>query len=46
MYFIVNAIIGASVVGIAIGAVLYSRISRHYYIEIGTIPLAAFNLCL
>ena len=43
--FIVNAIIGASGIGIAIGAVLYSRISRHY-IEIGTIPLAAFGMSL
>ena len=43
--FIVNGIIGASGFGIAIGAVLYSRISKHY-IEIGTIPLAAFGMSL
>jgi acyl-[acyl-carrier-protein]-phospholipid O-acyltransferase / long-chain-fatty-acid--[acyl-carrier-protein] ligase len=43
--FIVNGVIGASGVGIAIGAVLYSRISRHY-IELGTIPLSAFGMSL
>ena len=43
--FIVNGIIGASGFGIAIGAVLYSRISKHY-IEIGTIPLSAFGMSL
>ena len=40
--FMINGVIGASGIGIAIGAVLYSRISRHY-IEVGTIPLASFG---
>lgn len=41
--FIINGVIGASGIGIAIGSVLYSRISRHY-IEVGTIPLASFGM--
>jgi acyl-[acyl-carrier-protein]-phospholipid O-acyltransferase / long-chain-fatty-acid--[acyl-carrier-protein] ligase len=41
--FIINGVIGASGIGIAIGSVLYSRISRHY-IEVGTIPLSAFGM--
>ena len=43
--FMINGVIGASGIGIAIGSVLYSRISRHY-IEVGTIPLAAFGMAL
>ena len=43
--FMINGVIGASGIGIAIGAVLYSRISRHY-IEVGTIPLASFGMAL
>jgi acyl-[acyl-carrier-protein]-phospholipid O-acyltransferase/long-chain-fatty-acid--[acyl-carrier-protein] ligase len=43
--FIINAVIGASGIGIAIGAVFYSRISKHY-IEVGTIPLGAFGMSL
>ncbi len=41
--FVINGVIGASGIGIAIGSILYSRISRHY-IEVGTIPLAAFGM--
>jgi len=43
--FIINGVIGASGIGIAIGAIIYSRISKHY-IEIGTIPLASFGMAL
>ena len=43
--FVINGVIGASGIGIAIGSILYSRISRHY-IEVGTIPLAAFGMAL
>lgn len=41
--FVINAVIGISGVGIAIGSVLYSRISRHY-IEVGTVPLSSFGM--
>ncbi len=37
--FVINGVIGASGIGIAIGSILYSKISKHY-IEVGTIPLA------
>ena len=43
--FIINGVIGASGIGIAIGSLLYSRVSRHY-IEVGTIPFAAFGMAL
>ena len=43
--FIINGVIGASGIGIAIGSILYSKISK-YYIEVGTIPLAAFGMAL
>jgi acyl-[acyl-carrier-protein]-phospholipid O-acyltransferase / long-chain-fatty-acid--[acyl-carrier-protein] ligase len=43
--FIINGVIGASGIGIALGAIMYSRISKHY-IEVGTIPLAAFGMAL
>ncbi|MDX9960074.1 MAG: acyl-[ACP]--phospholipid O-acyltransferase [Aliarcobacter sp.] len=42
---IINGVIGASGIGIAIGSILYSKISK-YYIEVGTIPLAAFGMAL
>jgi len=41
--FVINAVIGVSGVGIAVGSLLYSRISRHY-IEVGTIPLSALGM--
>ena len=43
--FMINGVIGASGIGIAIGSILYSKISKHY-IEIGTIPLAALGMAL
>ena len=43
--FVINGVIGASGVGIAIGSLLYSRLSKHY-IEIGTIPLASIGMAL
>ncbi len=43
--FIINGVIAASGIGIAIGSILYAKISRHY-IELGTIPLAAFGMAL
>ena len=42
---IINGVIGASGIGIAIGSIMYSKISK-YYIEVGTIPLAAFGMAL
>ena len=43
--FVINGVIGASGIGIAIGSVIYSRLSKHY-IEVGTIPLSAFGMAL
>ena len=43
--FIINAVIGVSGIGIAIGSIIYSRISRHY-IEVGTIPLASIGMAI
>ncbi len=43
--FVINGVLAASGVGIAIGSVIYSRISKHY-IEVGTIPLAAFGMAI
>ncbi len=43
--FIINGVIGASGIGIAIGSIIYSKISKHY-IEVGTIPLASFGMAL
>ena len=43
--FMINGVIGASGIGIAIGSILYSKISKHY-IEIGTIPFAALGMAL
>ncbi len=41
--FVINGVIAASGVGIAIGSFIYSRLSKHY-IEVGTIPLAAIGM--
>ena len=43
--FVINAVIASSGVGIAIGAFIYSRVSK-YYIEVGTIPLASVGMSL
>ena len=43
--FVINGVIAASGVGIAIGAAMYSKISKHY-IEIGTIPLSAIGMAV
>jgi len=43
--FVINGIIAASGIGIAIGAIIYSRLSK-YYIEIGTIPLSFLGMAL
>lgn len=32
-------------IGIAIGSIIYSKISKHY-IEVGTIPLSTFGMAL
>ncbi len=41
--FIINVVIATSGIGIAIGSMIYSKISKHY-IEIGTIPLSAIGM--
>ena len=41
--FVINGVIAASGVGIAIGSIIYSKLSKHY-IEVGTIPLAAIGM--
>ena len=41
--FVINGVLAASGIGIAIGSLLYSRVSQHY-IEVGTIPLAAIGM--
>ena len=41
--FVINGVLAASGIGIAIGSVIYAKISKHY-IEVGTIPLAAFGM--
>ncbi|OCL84587.1 acyl-[ACP]--phospholipid O-acyltransferase [Arcobacter porcinus] len=41
--FVINGIIASSGIGIALGAIIYSRISK-FYIEIGTIPLSFFGM--
>lgn len=41
--FVINGVIAASGVGIAIGSVIYSKLSK-FYIEAGTIPLASFGM--
>ncbi len=43
--FIINGVLAASGIGIAIGSIIYARISKHY-IEVGTIPLAALGMSL
>lgn len=43
--FIINGVIAASGIGIAIGSIVYSKISKHY-IEIGTIPLSAIGMAI
>ncbi len=43
--FVINGVIAASGIGIAIGSIIYSRISKHY-IEIGTIPLASLGMAI
>jgi len=43
--FVINGVIACSGIGIAIGAFIYARISKHY-IEIGTIPIAAFGMAI
>lgn len=43
--FIINGVIGLSGIGIAIGSVIYSKVSKHY-IEVGTIPLATLGMAL
>ena len=41
--FVINGVIGLSGIGIAIGSIIYSRMSKHY-IEVGTIPWATFGI--
>ena len=41
--FVINGIIASSGIGIALGAIVYSRISK-FYIEIGTIPLSFIGM--
>lgn len=41
--FVINGVIAASGIGIAIGSFIYSKISKHY-IEVGTIPLSAIGM--
>lgn len=43
--FVINGVIASSGIGIAIGSIIYSRISRNY-IEIGTIPLSAIGMAI
>lgn len=43
--FVINGVIAASGVGIAIGSFIYSRISK-YYIEVGTIPFASIGMAV
>lgn len=43
--FVINGVIGASGIGIAIGSLIYSKISKHY-IEIGTVPLSVLGMTL
>ena len=43
--FVINGVIASSGIGIAIGAFIYSKVSKHY-IEIGTIPIAAFGMAI
>ncbi len=43
--FVINAVLAASGIGIAIGSYIYSKISKHY-IEIGTIPFASIGMAI
>jgi len=43
--FVINGVIAASGIGIAIGSIIYSKISKHY-IEVGTIPFAAIGIAV
>ncbi len=43
--FVINGVIAASGIGIAIGSIIYSKLSKHY-IEAGTIPLAAIGMAV
>lgn len=43
--FVINGVLAASGIGIAIGASIYSKISKHY-IEVGTIPLASIGMAI
>lgn len=43
--FVINAVIAASGIGIAIGSIIYSKLSK-FYIEVGTIPLASMGMAL
>ena len=43
--FVINGVLAASGIGIAIGATIYSKISKHY-IEVGTIPIASIGMAV
>jgi acyl-[acyl-carrier-protein]-phospholipid O-acyltransferase/long-chain-fatty-acid--[acyl-carrier-protein] ligase len=43
--FVINGVLAASGIGIAIGSTIYSKLAKNY-IETGTIPFAAFGLAL
>jgi acyl-[acyl-carrier-protein]-phospholipid O-acyltransferase/long-chain-fatty-acid--[acyl-carrier-protein] ligase len=43
--FVINGVIAASGIGIAIGSIIYSKLSKHY-IEVGTIPFAAIGMAV
>lgn len=43
--FVVNGIIAASGIGIALGSLFYTKLAKRY-IELGTIPIAAFGMAL
>ncbi|RXK10030.1 acyl-[ACP]--phospholipid O-acyltransferase [Halarcobacter bivalviorum] len=43
--FVINLVIAASGIGIALGSYVYSRYSKHY-IEVGTIPLSALGMSM
>jgi acyl-[acyl-carrier-protein]-phospholipid O-acyltransferase/long-chain-fatty-acid--[acyl-carrier-protein] ligase len=43
--FVINGVLAASGIGIAIGSFIYARISKNY-IEVGTIPLASIGMAV
>ncbi len=43
--FVINGVLAASGVGIALGSIFYARFSKHY-IELGTIPLASLAMSI